>query len=508
MGPIRRGCLLVLSVLLVMGQAAVTPAQEEPRGGKVLIGFKADKVPATPRGRAEIVRRLGGMVHGAFQVVPVVAANVPEHAMARLKTREDIAYIEEDVVLYAAGQTTPWGVDRIDADLAWPNGNRGKGVRVAVLDTGIDFDHPDLRVAGGVNFAGTSRDGRTSRYDWNDTFGHGTHVAGIIAARNNKIGVVGVAPDVSLWAVKVLGDGGSGYTSDVIQGLDWCVTNGVRVASMSFGGAGSKSLRSACDRAYARGVLLVAAAGNERGAVSYPAAYPSVIAVSATDSRNNLAFWSNSGPEIELAAPGVSIYSTYRGGRYATMSGTSMGCPHAAGAAALAWASGLTSSTAVRARLTATAEDLGVRGLDSRFGYGLVDAQRAAARIASVTPPETPGEEDSAPPSAPDTSQATTVSVDLITYSTAGGAAGDRDLVITLHLRDNLGDSVSNALVLIGLSLDARLYCVLSGGSGADGAVTFTVPGALPGLYETRVAQVQIDGLAWDGVTVPNQFTR
>jgi subtilisin len=375
----RRDCLLALPVLLLSGAAVLAAAQAEPPGRRVLIGFKKDTGPKTAQGRAEAVRQAGGAVHRAFELVPAVAARLPEQAMARLKARRDVDYIEEDVVLYAIGQVVPWGVDRIDADLVWPSGNTGQGARVAILDTGIDYDHPDLEVAGGINFAGTSRDGSMDPVDWNDNHGHGTHVAGIVAARDNAYGVVGVAPGVSLWAVKVLGDDGSGYTSDVIQGIEWCAANGIHIVAMSLGGGSTTSLQYACDRAYALGVLLVAAAGNNGGAVSYPAAYSSVVAVAATDSLNRHPSWSNYGSQVELAAPGVGIDSTYKNGLYATMSGTSMACPHVAGAAALAWTAGYRSSAAIRSRLQAAAQDIGTRGYDDYFGYGLVDAQRATA---------------------------------------------------------------------------------------------------------------------------------
>jgi subtilisin family serine protease len=271
----------------------------------------------------------------------------------------------------------------------WPTGNTGRGIKVAILDTGIDSTHPDLVIAGGVNFAGTTKDGSTNPADWADGHGHGTHCAGIVAARNNSIGVVGVAPDATLYAVKVLSDSGTGYTSDIIQGLDWCAANGIQVASMSLGGGGTSSLQAACDNAFAKGVVLVAAAGNSSGPVSYPAAYSSVIAVSATDSTDRLASFSCYGPQIAVAAPGVNIYSTYKGGTYAYMSGTSMACPHVTGSAALVWASGVTSAPAVRERLTGTAEDLGPAGFDNSYGYGLVDAQKAAAG-GGTTPVDNP----------------------------------------------------------------------------------------------------------------------
>jgi subtilisin len=351
-------------------------------------------------------------------MVSVVSATLPEQAIVKLKARSDVEYVEEDIVLYAFAQTTAWGVDRIDADLAWPGGNTGRGVKVAILDTGIDYDHPDLAVAGGVNFVGV-KDGSTAAADWNDNHGHGTHCAGIVAALNNTAGTVGVAPEALVYGVKVLADNGSGYTSDIIQGLDWCAANGIKVVSLSLGGGGTTSLKNACDRAYARGVLVVAAAGNSAGAVSYPAAYSSVVAVSATDSRNLLASFSNYGSKIELAAPGVGVYSTYKNGGYATMSGTSMACPHVAGAAALAWASGLSSIAAVRERLTSTAEDLGTAGRDTSFGFGLVDAERAAGVATAPAPTDHPPSVDITAPA-----QGATVSGTVAVKATAGDDKG------------------------------------------------------------------------------------
>lgn len=337
---------------------------------------------------SELIRRAGGQVDRSYHLFPAVLATLSDETIEQLRSRPDVAYVEEDMRVYATAQETPWGVDRIDAERVWVaeyGGTSGAGVDVAILDTGIDTDHPDLSVAGGVNCTGNIlRDGSTRPAYWDDKEGHGTHCAGVVAARNNAIGVVGVAPEARLWAVKVLDDERSGYISDVIQGIEWCVDNGIEIASMSFTGGFSHALGEACDSAYDAGLLMVGASGNDGTAVGYPAAYDSVIAVSAIDAADGFATFSCVGPEIELAAPGANIQSTYRDGGYASLSGTSMACPHVAGVAALVWASselGLGSAEAVRARLRETAEPLASLTA-GQVGYGLVDAEKAAVPLA------------------------------------------------------------------------------------------------------------------------------
>ena len=372
-------------VLLAVGLlscGASGSARQGPAWQRVLIGFRGETGTSAAEARAAQVRRTGGVVHRSFHYLPVVCAQLPVQAIDALKKRTDVLYIEEDGILQAADQTTPWGVEKIGAVSAWTV-TTGAGINVALLDTGADYDHPDLagNIGGGVNFAmGFGRDGSTSPRDWEDREGHGSHCAGIVAAVANDLGVVGVAPRATLWAVKVLGDTGTGFTSDLIQGLEWCRDHHIQIVSMSLTGGHATSLQNACDAAYNAGVLLIAAAGNSRGAVSYPAAYSSVIAVSAIDAGGQLASFSNSGPEIELAAPGMDIYSTYEAGGYATLSGTSMASPHVAGAAALIWSTpslGCSSAATVRARLRQTARDLGLT--PAQQGYGLVDAAAAVA---------------------------------------------------------------------------------------------------------------------------------
>jgi subtilisin len=301
--------------------------------------------------------------------------------------------VEPDQVRYAISQTLPWGVDHIDADVAWST-TQGAGAKLAILDSGGGFDHPDLSYAGGVNFSGKRKDGSTSPGDWGDINGHGTWVSGIAAGLDNTIGVVGVAPAASLYAVKVLGNSGWGWDSDLAQGIDWAITNGMDVISMSLVGFGySTALAEACQRAWDAGIILVAAAGNEGDGdpateeISYPAAFPSVIAVAATTQADGLASFSNTGSYLGLSAPGVAVLSTYKKGRYATFSGTSASCPHVAGVAALVIsANPYLTNAQVRSLLGETARDLGPTGWDPGFGYGLVDAAAAVAAAGEALP--------------------------------------------------------------------------------------------------------------------------
>jgi subtilisin len=337
----------------------------------------------------------------AFWIVNAIAVKATPEVLEQLAQRPEVKLIEPDYKVKALGETLPWGVDRIDAELVWngtENGtnvvagrNAGDGINVSIIDTGMDMDHPDLvdNIKGGHRFVDN---GTTSDDDYMDDFGHGTHCAGIIAAVDNDLGVIGVSPHVSLYAVKVFKqyeDGYYAYVSDVVRGIEWAVDNGMKIISMSLGSNSySAALQDACDNTYNAGLLLVAAAGNDGNAegtddnVDYPARYDSVIAVAATDKNNKRAIsqiWNSStGPAIELAAPGVSIYSTWWNDTYAISSGTSMACPHVSGTAALVWkAYPEYNNTQVRERLQSTAEDWGAPDRDDEFGYGLVDAENA-----------------------------------------------------------------------------------------------------------------------------------
>jgi len=258
----------------------------------------------------------------------------------------------------------------VNAPAAWAR-TQGEGVRVAVLDTGIDAGHPDLkdRVAGGVNIL-------DSGAPFLDDNGHGTHVAGTIAADLDGRGVVGVAPGARLYAVKALNKEGGARVSSLIKALLWCARNGIQVANMSLGAPlGSLFLRLAVQHATNKGVAIVAAAGNSGRAVEYPGGYPEVIAVSASDRSDRLANFSSRGPKVEFIAPGVDVRSAFPGGGYESLDGTSMAAPHVAGLAALAVARGARGPEGVRAALKASARSL---GLGRAEGFGMVDAARIA----------------------------------------------------------------------------------------------------------------------------------
>lgn len=270
-----------------------------------------------------------------------------------------------------ARQVVTWNVRKV-----WkgkPDPRAGAGVRVGVVDTGINLNHPDLRknIKGGINIVEPKR----PPHDGN---GHGTHIAGIIASRNNSFGVIGVAPSASLYAIKVLSDKGVGSITTLVRGIDWGIDNGMHVLNLSLSGGSRNNVPAALARAIKvanrRGVLVVAAAGNSANAlgigdtVEVPARLPTVVGVAALTRGNKRASFSATGPALDVAAPGVSILSTYTGDRYAALSGTSQAAPHVSGVAAILRQQGM-SPAAVRRVLGKRALRLGSSRL---YGAGLV----------------------------------------------------------------------------------------------------------------------------------------
>ncbi|MDO3377487.1 S8 family peptidase [Geoalkalibacter halelectricus] len=380
--------LLTLIALFLAGPTSAAPTKE------YLVGFHA-QATAADKGRALGKER---RVKNAMRRLPIVTAELEDHEVAALRRDPRVAYVEENRWIQAidpilsAEYSTSWGVAHIGSHLVHELGYFGRDVRIAVIDTGVDYLHPDLmlRYAGGYNFVFDNADPMDD-----NTYSHGTHAAGIIAAELNGIGVVGVAPRARIYGVKVLDGAGFGSVEWLVQGIDWAIDNQMDIINLSLGvDFDSEALRDACDRAYAAGILLIAAAGNTGGRPAlYPAAYDSVIAVNATNASDEFVAFSAVDPQVELAAPGLSISSTIRGNQVDVLDGTSQAAPHVTGVAALILAAGIADANndgrlndEVRQRLQQSAVPLGGTGeRDSFFGYGRVDA--VAALQLEISPP-------------------------------------------------------------------------------------------------------------------------
>lgn len=294
--------------------------------------------------------------------------------------------LEPDLEVFAVDVSS---VQQINADDVWALGYTGTGRVIAVLDTGIDTDHPELAdsVAGGLNFIGS-----TVTTNFEDDNGHGTHVSGIITANGVNSNAIGAAPGAGVWSGKVLNANGGGYFSDVIEAIYYVADNVIADAiSMSLGTnppytyKGSNcdsvlpSLKNAIYYAISKGKSVVAAAGNSGGSgISIPGCISKVITVGAVDDFNVVTSWSGKGKSLELVAPGVSILSSVPGGGYDSWSGTSMATPHVSAVIALMEQKNSALSPAqVTSKLTSTATDLGKAGYDTSYGYGLVNALAA-----------------------------------------------------------------------------------------------------------------------------------
>lgn len=309
-----------------------------------------------------------GKIKKEFDILPIVTMELTNEQVLELSNNSNISYIEQDYSVKASGQILSWGVPYTNAIDVQSMGITGNGVKIGILDTGIDYTHEDLNVLGGVSFI----EGSQSYFDDN---GHGTHVAGIIGSLNNHLGVLGISPQADLYAIKVLDGDGNGNYSDIIAGIEWAIDNDMDILNMSLGGdSKSRALKEAVNLAYEAGILLIAAAGNDGSAkkstVDYPAEYKSVIAVGAIDEDNERATFSSVGKSLELMAPGVNIFSTLPGG-YGVEEGTSFAAPYVTGIAALLIEHNSSlKNTEVREALNNTAIRLGE---DFYYGNGLIN---------------------------------------------------------------------------------------------------------------------------------------
>lgn len=362
--------ITALAVLAIAALVAVTSATARTDAG-------ADRyiVVLKPGTDADAVAAEHARAHAASvafvysHALSGYAATIPNAHIADVRADARVDYVEADGVVTATAQIVPYGIAKIGADVSSTRAGDGSGavlnVNAYIIDTGVDAGHADLNVVGHVNFAGGPN---------KDCHGHGTHVAGTVAARDDASDVVGVAPGAPLTGVKVLSCSGSGSTSGVIRGVDWVTANAVKpaIANMSLGGSVSSALDDAVRRSAASGVFYAVAAGNSGAdACSHSPARAGagtnngIATVAATDSSDTEASFSNFGSCVDIWAPGVSVLSTKKGGGTTTFSGTSMASPHVGGGGALYLSSNAVASpTSVEAALKAAAQTPGTTSKD------------------------------------------------------------------------------------------------------------------------------------------------
>lgn len=405
--------ILALTALVGVISAGAPQLQAAGNADKVDVFVSFDRTPGPAE--EKLVRAFGGTVSYTYSITPAIAASVPEAAIKGLLNNPRVTAVEMDGPVYPADTelTNSWGVERIGAGTVHTNGNTGAGVKIGIIDSGINYSHPDLDgvYAGGYDFVESQNDLGIREGDGAmDVYGHGTHVAGTACAEDNNLGVVGAAPNCALYSLRVLNNDGVGSWSKTIAALNWAVTNKLQVVNLSLGSSKNPgtAVETAFKNAAIAGVVIVAAAGNSGNTagkgdnIIYPAKYASVIAVGATDSTNKRASFSSTGSDLEIMAPGVSVLSTWNDNTsylnpqpicltgdcwYKYGSGTSMASPHVAGVAAIIIASGSAPDAngdgkiydEVRKKLNDTATNLGVAGKDTQYGWGLVNAVAAVA---------------------------------------------------------------------------------------------------------------------------------
>ncbi|MNS39646.1 Thermophilic serine proteinase precursor [compost metagenome] len=326
-----------------------------------------------------------------YHLMTVSSKSAIQKVLGAVRGQKGVRTADANPMMYALGgapddefYSMQYGMQQKQVPDAWRATKGDPNMIVAVIDTGVDYTHPDLkeRVILGQDF--TFRPGwifnRKDKDGPMDDNAHGTHCAGIIGAiANNGVGIAGVAPDSKIMAVKVLGGEGGGSQYDVMKGVAYAVTNGAKVINMSLGGTATTSVeRKFYEAAVASGALIVAAAGNSADGLGFPAAYPGILSVGATDSGGNLARFSNHDETMSVTAPGVGILSTIPGNTYAKFSGTSMAAPFVSGVAALVWSAHPEwTAEQVKSHIERTATDKGAPGVDSLYGHGEVNVQAA-----------------------------------------------------------------------------------------------------------------------------------
>jgi len=448
-----------------------------------------------------------------------------------------VAYAEPDFVVQAVGDPDDpyfgrqWGLTIIGAPQAWDVTTGSPSINIAILDTGVDQDHPDLadKIVSNINL--------TSSPTADDIHGHGTHVAGIAAATtNNGVGVAGLGHTSTIMNVKVLGDGGAGTYSGLVSGIIWAADNGAEIINMSLGGSRySTTLENAVNYAWSRGVVVVAAAGNAGSSTPcYPAAHANCMAVAATDGWDALASFSNYGNWVDVAAPGVAIYATLKDSSYGYKSGTSMASPHVAGLAGLVFTT--VSDTngdgklndEVRSRIEATCDDIGETGI----GHGRINAAQAVGDSPPVLPGSISGqvtdaEDGSAISGAQVTDGTRTTTTDATgeytiadvppgTYQVTAGKEGYQSSSMTVNVLSGSSAVANLSLTevtlpgsITGSVTDAEDGSPIAGATVCDGTRTvttdtwgkYTIADVPPGTYQVTASKSGYES-SWSTLTV------
>lgn len=380
--------LVAVLLVLILNPRSSSAQSDSYSSEEILVKFK-EKVK--PPEKEQVYSYFGTEIKGRIKELDIEVMKIPngrvEEFVAKLEKDPRVEFAEPNYVAQALEVTSDpdlalhqWGMYKVKAadqgESAWNYTKSDPSVKVAILDTGIDQTHEDLFSK--IVASNNCTDSPTP----SDLYGHGTHVAGIAAAiTNNEVGVAGLGYNASLMNAKVLGDNGSGYYSWIINCLVWAADNGAKVVNMSLGAPyKSTALENAINYVWRKGTVLMAAAGNSgNSSPTYPAYYKNVIAVAATDSNDTKASWSSFGKWVDVAAPGVNIYSTWKNNGYKSADGTSMATPHVAGLSALIWSTTFgPDNVSVRRQIEGTADK--IAGTGRYWIYGRINALKAVSQ--------------------------------------------------------------------------------------------------------------------------------
>ncbi len=474
---------LIVGVLvaILMGGTLLTPmsfAQENISKKKITESLVPEKSSLDKDGKKRIIivykddvsdddindlKQKDAKIKAKYKIIPAVSVSVSDKQLDKIKKNPKIKGIFDDYEVHALLSDS---IPQIKADQVHAAGKGGSGVRVCIVDTGVDDNHPNLNpLVAEIDYVNNDSNAH-------DDNGHGTHVAGIVASTHSTFG--GVAPDASLMAAKVLDASGSGWTSDVISGIDWCVSNNADIISMSLGSGAylgtcdTLAISIASNSAVDNGVAVFAASGNDGyiNAISSPACASKVVAVGAVDKLDRRTPYSNESIELDIVAPGTSISSTYLNNQFATLTGTSMATPHVAGVAALILQTDPTlNPISLRNILENTSFDLGASGYDTIFGHGRVDAF-AAFNSANTSPPQ-----DNTPPIISNIASSPSFVTAIISWTTDEPA----NSVVNYGIDSSYGSTVfdsnlvtSHSMVLTGLT-EGTLYHFNVNSTDAEG---------------------------------------